>query len=281
MEIGIVAKRGNPRATEVAGDIRAELVDDGVSVVVDEATGAALGVEGTPVTEMAGLALVVSVGGDGTFLFVARNVGPTPMVGVNLGEVGFLNAVAPAEATDRVAEEVERIRERGEPRCREVPRIVASGEGWSLPPGLNEVVVQGPQRGRSGGLDAEIRIDGSLYGATHADGVLIATPTGSTAYNLSERGPLVHPDVGGLIVNEMAPVEPMPPLVVEEVVEVTVRASGADRVAVVTDGSERRWLDPPATVSVGVHEEPGLIAGPRTNYFRALEKLHSRRDGSR
>jgi len=274
MEIGVVAQRGNERATKLAGDVRAELVSEGVSVRVDEATAARLDVAGCPVEAMAEYPMVVSVGGDGTFLFVARRVGSTPILGVNVGEVGFLNAVSPAEATDRVAEEVERIRATGVPRFRDVPRLAATGEGLSIPPALNEVVVQGPQRGRRQGLEAEVRIDGSPYTATHADGILVATQTGSTAYNLSERGPLVHPNVAGLVVNEMAAVEPMPPLVIDQAAEITVHADGPERVVVASDGSERQWLDTPATVTVRVHDQPARIAGPRSDFLRALEKLN-------
>ena len=274
MEIGIVAQRGNARATALAGDVRDALGDRDVGVLVDEETGVALDVEGTPVAEMAACPLVVSVGGDGTFLFAARQVGSTPILGVNLGEVGFLNAVPPAEATDRVIEEVERIRETGAPRYREVPRLSASGDGLSLPPATNEIVVQGPQRGRGNGVDVEVEVDGSRYAATHADGVLVATPTGSTAYNLSEAGPLVHPEVRGLVVNGMAPEAPMRPLLVPLDARVTVRAGGPEQVVVTSDGNERRWLEEPATVAVEVADEPGRIAGPRSDFFRALSKLH-------
>lgn len=269
----MVAQRGNARATTLAGDVRRELAERRVDTLVDRATGVELGVEGTPVAEMADCPLVVSVGGDGTFLFVSRQVGSTPVMGVNLGEVGFLNAVSPVDATDQVVAEVERIRETGAPRFREVPRLAVEAEGAPLSPGLNEVVVQGPQRGRNQGVDVEVRVDGSPYTATHADGVLIATPTGSTAYNLSERGPLLHPSVEGLIVNEMAPVEPMPPLVVAEDAEIEVLATGPEVAVVAVDGNERRWVETPATVTVFVHEEPGRIAGPRSDFFRALEKL--------
>ena len=274
MEIGIVAQRGNAGAIALAEEIREALADRDVAVLVDEETGGALDVEGVPVAEMATCPLVVSVGGDGTFLFAARQVGSTPILGINLGEVGFLNAVPPAEATDRVEAEVERIRETGVPRYREVPRLSATGEGLSLPPATNEIAVQGPQRGRGNGVDLEVRVDGSTYAATHADGVLVATPTGSTAYSLSEGGPLVHPDVRGLIVNGMAPEEPMRPLVVPLDAEVTVRADGAERVVVTSDGSERRPIDAPATVAVELADEPGRIAGPQSDFFRALSKLN-------
>lgn len=272
MEIGIVAQRGNERATELAGEIRGELASMDVSVLLDEETGAELRTGGGPVEVMADCPLVVSIGGDGTFLYVARRVGSTPVMGVNLGEVGFLNAVSPIEATDRVIEEVERIRDAGAPRSREVPRLVASGEGWSLPPALNEVVVQGPQRGRGQGLDAEVRIDGSPYTATHADGVIVATPTGSTAYNLSEGGPLVHPDVDAMVVTGMCPKDGMPPLVVGPASEVVVTASGADRAVVASDG-DRRWVEAPIEVCIGLADEPVRIAGPRSAFFEALRKL--------
>ncbi|HKJ57751.1 MAG TPA: NAD(+)/NADH kinase [Halobacteriales archaeon] len=273
MELGIVAQRGNARANALAGDVRVALSERGVGVLVDVETGGQLDVEGVPVAEMADCPMVVSVGGDGTFLYVARQVGSTPILGVNLGEVGFLNAVSPEEATERVLAEVDRIRETGAPRYREVSRLTATGDGWSIDPAMNEVVVQAPQRGRGNGLEVEVLVDGSPYAETHADGVLIATPTGSTAYNLSEAGPLVHPDVAGLVVNGMAPVEPMRPLVVPREAEVTVRGSGVEQVVVTSDGSERRWIDAPATVTVGLADEPGRIAGPRSDFFRALEKL--------
>ena len=261
MRLGIVAQRGNDRAAELSADLAADLAADGVTVRLDEGTADAVDHPGVPVAEMATYPLVVSVGGDGTFLYTARHVGSTPILGVNLGEVGFLNAASPGEAGARVREEVERIRETGSPRYREVSRIEATGEGLSLPPAVNEVTVQGPQRGHGQGADVEVRVDGALYASGHADGVLVATPTGSTAYNLSEGGPLVHPAVPGLVVTEMAGGEPMPPLVVPE------------EVVVASDGSERQWVEAPASVTIRRAEEPARIAGPSAGFFRALNKI--------
>ncbi|MFB6353083.1 MAG: NAD(+)/NADH kinase [Halobacteriales archaeon] len=280
MELGIVAQKGNDRATSVASAVVDALEDDGVDVLVDEATASAIGAQGVPTTALADCAFVVSVGGDGTFLYAARHVGTTPILGVNLGEVGFLNAVPPGDAVDAVRAEVAQVRERGEPRYREVPRVVARGADWSLPPGLNEVGVFGPRRGRGGGLDIEVRVDGEAFAAGHADGVLVATPTGSTAYNLAEDGPLVHPSVDALVVNLMNPAQRTPPLVVGRDSVVTVRADAAPHAVVASDGSARRRLEPPGEVEAGVHPEPGRIAGPPTEFFRALEKLEGpTRDG--
>ncbi len=272
MKVGIVAQRDNARATALAAELRAALREDDVDVDLDETTAGALDRDGVPVEAMAGADLVVSIGGDGTFLYAARGVGTTPVVGVNLGEVGFLNAVRPTDAVAAVRSVVDRARE-GELDVRRVPRLEASSDDWSLPPSINEVVVQGPQRGHGGGLGLEIRVDGALYAGGRADGAMVATPTGSTAYNLSEGGPLVHHGVEGLVVTEMCPDDPMPSLVVDADSEITVTVDGADRAHVVGDGRARETITPPASVTVTASADPVCIAGPSVDFFQALGKL--------
>lgn len=285
MKVGIVAQRSNNRALSLATRLFERLGDD-VGVVFDETTAAALAADGSrwpdddrpapeacPAAEMDSCALVVSIGGDGTFLYAARGAGSTPILGVNLGEVGFLNAVAPDEAVETVLDEVARIRETGSARTRTVPRLRASGDDWSLPPSLNEIVIQGTHRGHGGGAGFEVRVDGSLYTSGRADGVLVATPTGSTAYNLSEDGPLVHPTVDGMVVTEMAGEEAMPPLVVDDDSEITVRIEAGPESVVVSDGRVRETVDTPTQVRVSRAGEPVNIAGPQRDFFAALGKL--------
>ena len=269
MDLGIVAKQDTPRAAELADRIRRH-VDAAVSL--DESTAASLERDGRPVGALADCDLVVSIGGDGTFLFTAREVAPTPIMGVNLGEVGFLNAVSPGEAVEAVSREVERFRA-GEADCQELPQVQAEGEGWSLPAAVNEVSILGPQRGRNNGVGIEVRVGGELYSGSHADGVLVSTPTGSTAYNLSEGGPLVHPDVEAFVVTEMCAEGPMPSLAVPTDAELTVRVEEADHAFVVADGRTRVRVDPPTNVGIGLADDPVRIAGPRLEFFAALGKL--------
>lgn len=275
MEVGIVAQHHNDRAARLAGDLRASLRRRGVAVRIDRATATTLGDEdGAAVEDYHECDLIVSVGGDGTFLFAARGAGETPIVGVNLGEVGFLNAVGPSEAVDAVAAQVTAF-ESGDLETREMPRLAVGAESvdLGLVPAVNEVVVTGPRRGRGGGIDAAVSVDGSRYAAGDADGVLVATPTGSTAYNLSEYGPLVHHDVDALICNQMAPAEPMPPLVLDADSEVTVRVRGDRPATVVCDGRRSDPLDPPVEVRIARTEPSVHIAGPGTDFFAALDKL--------
>ncbi|WP_254840645.1 NAD(+)/NADH kinase [Natronomonas marina] len=269
MHVGIVAQQGNARAAELADRIRRNVE---ATVSVDEATAASLGCPGTPVGELGECDLVVSIGGDGTFLFTAREVTPTPVMGVNLGEVGFLNVVSPEEAVETVRRAAERSRE-GTLDCQELPQIRATGEGWTLPAAVNEVAVLGPRRGRNNGVGIEIRVDGALYSGSHADGALVSTPTGSTAYNLSEGGPLVHPAVSAFVVTEMCAEGPMPPLAVPTDAEVTVRVEAADHAFVVADGRTRERVTPPTNVRLRRAEEPVRIAGPPLEFFAALGKL--------
>ncbi len=274
MDLGIVAQKGNDRAHELAVALARDIADS-ASVHIDTITAGTVDapVDGVPIAAMAGDDLVVSIGGDGTFLHVARQVRTTPILGVNLGEVGFLNAVDPGDATESVREEITHIQESGTPRYREVPRIRARGPAFSLAPALNEIVVQGPGRGHGQRADIEVSVGGSTYLDDRADGVVVATQTGSTAYNLSERGPIAHPSVSGMIVTPMCSEAPRPPVVLGADQTVVVRVSGTDTVAVVGDGTERERLEAPAEVEIDLGSPPARIAGPRSEFFRALEKI--------
>lgn len=271
MRVGIVARRGNDRAAALAAEVRKHLRESGAQVWIDEATADALAIDGYPVARMSDCTLVVSIGGDGTFLFTAREVGTTPIMGVNLGEVGFLNATSPDDALAELTHELDHIEREGEPRTRTVPRLRVTGEDISLPRALNEIVVMG-DRGPGRGAAFTVEIDGSEYLDSHADGVLVATQTGSTAYNLSEGGPLVHPDVPALVVTDMAASDPMPPLVVAKDSDIRISVDGNDAM-VVADGRTREPLAAPGTVTVGTAAEPTRIAGPPLEFFSALDKL--------
>jgi NAD+ kinase len=276
MDVGIVAKRDSERAASLARSLGERLAAGDVGRWFDATTAAALGRpdEGRPVSALDDCDLVVSVGGDGTFLLAAQGANGTPILGVNLGEVGFLNAVGPAEAEAVVWRAVE-ARRRGELPVRALPRLAAHTDDWAGDPAVNEVVVQGPRRGRGGGGHVEVRVDGSTYDTGAGDGVLVATPTGSSAYNLSERGPLVHPGVDALVVNAMAVHGGRPPLVhpADDDVTVSVTVSDVDRVVVASDGRDRHEVDAGTTVRVGLADRPVRLAGPVADYFEALEKL--------
>jgi len=273
--VGIVAQRNNERAQTLAATLVETIECEGARVVVDELTGEAVDATAVPVAAMTDRDLVVSIGGDGTLLFVAREVSPTPILGVNLGEVGFLNAVAPDDALAVVTDLVDGLEDPDTVERRELARLQATGvdDDWTLEPALNEVVVHGPRRGHGGGATIDVRVDGHQYAESHVDGVLVATPSGSTAYNLSEGGPLVHPSADALVVTQMAATESMPPLVLEPDTELTLTVTGADTAYAISDGRNRQRLEPPATVSISLADDSVTLVGPQANFFDGLDKL--------
>jgi NAD+ kinase len=212
----LVVHTGRAEATETARRVQKVLGDNGIALRVLSAEAVdrgslhlapddmrAMGVEIEVVDADAraaeGCELVLVLGGDGTFLRaaeLARNVG-IPVLGVNLGRIGFL-AEAEAEAIDSVLEHVVAKDYRVEERLtldivvRERGRII--NQGWAL----NEASLEkGP---RLGVLGVVVEIEGRPVSTFGCDGVLVSTPTGSTAYAFSAGGPVLWPDLEAILV---------------------------------------------------------------------------------
>jgi NAD+ kinase len=196
VKVGFVTHPGRETALSATRHLRDALQGDGVDTV-------SLPDDGNPSGEGAdGLDLVVSVGGDGTFLraaFAASDAG-CPVLGVKVGRMGFLTEVEP----DR-AETLIRSVLAGTARIEE--RLALTTEpvgGVSFPPqwGLNEVMVE--KRARHRLIRLAVEVDGSYITTFSADGVIVASPTGSTAYSFSARGPIVGPDVDCIVLTPIA-----------------------------------------------------------------------------
>ncbi|MDP9329542.1 MAG: NAD(+)/NADH kinase [Actinomycetota bacterium] len=194
-QVGVVVHHGRSAASEAARDLEGALSEEGVGFIEVQRPEEAVG--GAP------LDLVVSVGGDGTFLraaHVASAVG-CPVLGVKVGRLGFLTEVEPNEALDVV-----RLVLAGKATIEERLAVAAEPEdGVTFEPrwGMNEVTVEKHARHRLVRLAVEV--DGEYVTTFSADGVIVATPTGSTAYSFSARGPIVTPAVPCLVLTPIAP----------------------------------------------------------------------------
>jgi NAD+ kinase len=148
-----------------------------------------------------GLDLVVAVGGDGTFLRAAHlaSRGNVPVLGVKVGHMGFLTEVEP-DGAPRVLERILA----GTVRIEERLAVLAESESGAFQPqwALNEVIVEKSARHRLIGLAVEV--DDTYVTTFSADGVIVATPTGSTAYSFSAGGPIVSPSIAGTVVTPVA-----------------------------------------------------------------------------
>jgi NAD+ kinase len=159
-----------------------------------------LGGRGTSVQEMADLKVdfIVSVGGDGTILrTIHKMADPLPILGVNMGTLGFLVDLEPENAADKIESLISGF------EVDERPRLKVLLNRRSLPPATNEVALIAASPAKM--IEFEIIVDGSLMEDFRADGVIVATATGSTAYAMSAGGPIVDPRVDALVLVPMAP----------------------------------------------------------------------------
>ena len=193
--VGVVVHPGRPAVGPAVDAICDALAADGVEATVFPDDGA------RPV-EGGGFDLVVSVGGDGTFLraaYAASDLG-CPVLGVKVGRLGFLTEVEPAGAVDLIRSVLDG-RARIEERMALTVEPIA-GADFAPQWGLNEVMVEKHVRHRLVRLAVEV--DGDYVTTFSADGVIVATPTGSTAYSFSARGPIVSPTVESLVLTPIA-----------------------------------------------------------------------------
>lgn len=155
----------------------------------------------TPATDGDRLDLMVAIGGDGTVLRATRRAvaAGAEVLGINLGELGYLAEVEPdgwEEALEAYAEGRHRIEE----------RMLVTGRipgRPTLPPALNEVVIEKQALGRT--IRLGVSVDGHHFTSYVADGLIVASPTGSTAYSLSARGPIVAPSHRALVMTPVSP----------------------------------------------------------------------------
>mgnify|MGYP003344625013 CR=1 FL=1 len=205
--VGLVPNRDRPVAHDLARRSVQWLHDHGVTVRIPAAEAQAVGLAECAVDIdrfCDDLELVISLGGDGTMLHTAALVypAPVPIVGINAGNLGYLNAYEAGElelALDRLVRGEFGVSARSMVEC----TVTSSGPAAGTWHGLNEVVLEKLGAGRM--VRLEVAIDDRPFTTYSADGVIVATPTGSTAYSFSARGPIVSPTARMLALTPVAP----------------------------------------------------------------------------
>jgi NAD+ kinase len=215
--VGLVPHRERAVARDLARRARTWLEERGVEVRVPEADAAPAGLEDCAVDASSfakGLDLVLSIGGDGTMLRTVQLVypEPVPILGVNAGQLGYLSAVEASEleaalprllrgefeVSERMVLEVVVLRGSDEPGAAGARGAVRQTEY-----ALNEAVLEKVGAGRL--IRLLVSINGTAFTTYAADGVIVATPTGSTAYSFSARGPIVSPRHRCLLLTPVSP----------------------------------------------------------------------------
>ncbi|MGQ9836122.1 MAG: NAD(+)/NADH kinase [Thermoanaerobaculaceae bacterium] len=274
-KLGLVVKTSSPEAMALGREVCSRVAARGVEVVLDEQSAAALGQAGGPPRWRLGSVVdaVLVLGGDGTFLSVTRGCpASTPVAGVNMGTLGFLTE----HPSDAVWQLVDGLLS-GDVVCEERQRLrcqLDQGNGTEDFLVLNDVVIAKGALARI--LTITVEVGGEFLSHYRADGLILATPTGSTAYNLSAGGPIVHPSLPALTITPICPhTLSNRPLVVPLSSTVTVRVQPGDEDAFLTlDGQYGRPLNWKQVVRVLPKAEPLSIVRPRGLSFFAL--LHNK-----
>lgn len=281
--IGIIGKRGDS-AVDRAIRVLFECLDShGCDIVIDTQTAELLGDWQDTTTDRTELGatcdLVVVVGGDGTLLEAGRAVAAygTPMLGVNLGRLGFLVDVLPDELRATMDQVMTGNFTRDQ-RLGLTAHLTHENSNVEGPfHGLNEVAVRNAEFARV--LDFDTFTDGSFISHHRADGINVATPTGSTAYALSAGGPVLHPEMNALALVPICPHTLSDrPLIIDghRDIEIVVGGDDNNRALFTIDGQQNRTLAPGDRVHVRRSgRDLTLIHPPGYDYFRILrDKLH-------
>ncbi len=257
--IGVVVKAQSREAVHTAHELAEWLRRRKLDVSVDEAVlHATEGAEDRPFRPGEDYDLVVVLGGDGTLLSVARTLaGRVPILGVNLGNLGFLTEVSRGELYPAMVQ-VLAGKYRLEKRSlfdvelqRGEPKAVENGENGPLRFRVfNDAVITKSALARI--IELTLRVDGHLVARFRADGLIISTPTGSTAYNLSAGGPILSPLLGMAVLTPICPhALSLRPIVVPDtgLIEVTLETP-QEEVFLTLDGQEGTSLGWRDTVSI-------------------------------
>jgi NAD+ kinase len=271
--IGLFVKNED-KAEKKADELEIWLKSKGFDVLRKEGLPSGLKVTGKKISVAPNDLLCIFVlGGDGTFLSAVRWIGdqPIPILGVKFGEVGFLAEIA-EDKLFSVAEKIINQQFETTPRMRLQVELNRRGEVFVQETVLNDVVIN---KGALARL-AHIRtyIDGQYLTTYKADGLIVATPTGSTAYSLAAGGPILHPGVPAII---MTPISPFTltnrPLIIPDSACITIRLEEKSEDIMLTfDGQAGLEISEMDTIIVRKGKHPiNLITMPDQEYFDVLK----------
>lgn len=281
--VALVGLYADTRVAEPMHLVASHLLAAGIDVIAEATNAAALSVRAVDAATLTDEAdLIVAVGGDGTMLHAAALTrgADVPLLGVNRGRLGFLTDVSP----DQMLESLDQILDGNyaeESRLRLTAAIVREDEAVSTALALNDIVLQRRDTGRI--LDFETRIADRYVNTHMADGLIVATPTGSTAYALSCGGPIIEPHLEAVVVVPICPHTLSDrPIVIpaSQHIQVTLLQRDDTKAEVSVDGHSIGDFRPGDKLQIDAADNSvTLLHPPGYDYYEILRsKLHWGRD---
>lgn len=268
--IGLIGKFGDPNVAGTLNQIAAHLRQRQLRVLLDDGSARLIPDHDLEIASLAAIGeqcdLAIVMGGDGTLLNAARSLvdHEVPILGVNLGRLGFLADVSPSEIPHRLDAVLSG-------HFREARRLLlhaqilredqVTGEAYAL----NDVVVHKREVARM--IEVDAFVDGRFLNAYRADGLIISTPTGSTAYALAGGGPIIHPALEAVVLVPICPhTLTHRPIVVkaDSVIEVVLNSANTTQTQVTCDGQ----------VSLAIEPGDQIIIRKKTRKVRLLHPLN-------
>jgi len=202
--IGVIGNKRKKGIGEIISDLNSWLRGKGIGLVVwDDLSDVVSGVEFAAIEDVGKKSdLVVALGGDGTLLRAARAAGSKPILGVNIGSLGFLTEVSTDEMK-KVLNDVFAGNCGYEKRMNLHASVFRNDECVADYDALNDIVINKGALSRV--IEMKVRIDGNYLATYTADGLIVSTPTGSTAYSLSAGGPIVNPCMAAIVATPICP----------------------------------------------------------------------------
>jgi NAD+ kinase len=280
IRFGFLLKRGKPEARELAASVARTLSSRGSTVTaLPEDSAAIPGARTVTEAELgASIDVLAVLGGDGTFLYGASLVADhgVPIFGVNLGSLGFITPYARSE-TAAAIEDLITGRLPIEERMRLAVTIhPAAGQPGDAPPprsAVNDAVIT--QRSIARLLDLEARLDGAEIANYKADGLIVSTPTGSTAYSMAAGGPILTPDMEAMVLTPICPhTLTHRPLVFPPDARLEIRNASDGPVTLTIDGQWGQEMESGASIEVRRAARPLRVYRSARGFFGILrEKL--------
>lgn len=273
-QVGIIAKRNKPEAIQTTRRLVDWLISREIDVVLDKALAKEMtgGKEGFSETAFSQVGLLVVLGGDGTLLSAARLIGngEVPILGVNVGGLGFLSAFSLEElypALEKILSEDYET----EKRMMLTTSVVRKGDILAEYSVLNDVVINKAAIARI--IDLETSIDDRYLTMFKADGLIVSTPTGSTAYSMAAGGPIVFPSLHTIMLTPICPhTLTNRPILVHDSAEIKVTIKSQNEAIFLTfDGQVGQSLQADDVVKIRKSEHAvQLVKSPFKDYFEVL-----------